>query len=159
MKTNELYLKTAFCCMACDGDIADEEIALVKKWTTENSVLFGGLNVEESLNNYVSEINEKGVRFLSEYISEIENTELSENEQLQLLTVAIKMIEADNKIEYSEIVFFKKIRFKLNVSDEAILQKNPGKEDWLLPDIIEEDEFDWDVKFENINFESFTPKD
>ena len=158
MKTNELYLKTAFCCMACDGDIADEEIALVKKWTTENSVLFGDLNVEESLNNYVSEINEKGVRFLSEYISEIENTELSENEQLQLLTVAIKMIEADNKIEYSEIVFFKKIRFKLNVSDEAILQKNPGKEDWLLPDIIEEDEFDWDVKFENINFESFNQK-
>ena len=29
MKTNELYLKTAFCCMACDGDIATEEIELI----------------------------------------------------------------------------------------------------------------------------------
>ena len=25
---NELYLRTAFACMACDGDIAVEEIAL-----------------------------------------------------------------------------------------------------------------------------------
>lgn len=31
MKVNELYLKTAFCCMACDGDIALEELELIKK--------------------------------------------------------------------------------------------------------------------------------
>lgn len=26
MKTNELYLKTLFCCCACDGEIAQEEV-------------------------------------------------------------------------------------------------------------------------------------
>ena len=30
MDINILYLKTEFCCMACDGDIAKEEIAFVK---------------------------------------------------------------------------------------------------------------------------------
>lgn len=30
MEINELYLKTAFCCMACDGDIADEEVQYVR---------------------------------------------------------------------------------------------------------------------------------
>ena len=32
MMSNELLLKTAFCCMACDGEIAQAEVELVKKY-------------------------------------------------------------------------------------------------------------------------------
>ena len=39
MKTNELYLKTLFCCCACDGEIAQEEVDMIKE-LTENSTLF-----------------------------------------------------------------------------------------------------------------------
>ena len=30
MERKKLYLKTIFCCMACDGEIAKEEIEIVK---------------------------------------------------------------------------------------------------------------------------------
>ena len=79
MKTNELLLKTAFACMACDGEIATEEVALVKNWTANNPELFGGMDVELTLNNYVDKINEKGMGFLSEYIKDVAEAELSAN--------------------------------------------------------------------------------
>lgn len=151
MNINELYLKTAFACMACDGEIATEEVALVKRWTTDNSHLFGDLDVESTLNAYIAEINQQGKAFLSLYISELATANLTEAEQLQLLTIAIEMIEADNKIEYSEVAFFKKIRFKLPIPDAAILAKFPDKERFLLPDIIEPDEWDFPLKFDNIS--------
>lgn len=30
MTLQEIYLKTVFCCMACDGDIAPEEIEIIR---------------------------------------------------------------------------------------------------------------------------------
>ena len=61
--------------------------------------------------------------------------ELNETEQLQLVSFAFKAIEADNRIEYAEVKFFKKIRSRLIISDEAILEIYPDKEDFFLPDI------------------------
>ena len=48
MKTNELYLKTLFCCCACDGEIAQEEVDMIKE-LTENSTLFQEIQVEYSI--------------------------------------------------------------------------------------------------------------
>mgnify|MGYP003478103671 CR=1 FL=1 len=146
---NELYLKTAFACMACDGDIATEEIALVKTMT-EQSDLFSSIDVENKLNDYVEQINKQGKSFLSGYLSDIAKSELSEKEEMELVRIAIQTIEADNRIEYSEISFFKKIRQRLNVSDETILAEFPNKEDYLLPDIKMPEDMTWNVHFENI---------
>lgn len=52
METNELYLKTLFCCSACDGEIAPEEVSLVKQISLNDST-FEGLDVENTLNSYV----------------------------------------------------------------------------------------------------------
>lgn len=160
MNTGELYLKTAFACMACDGEIANEELELVKHFAT-TSTLFEGLEIEKMLNEYVAEINDQGLGFLAGYISNIVNGQLTEQQELDLAKIAIKMIEADNKIEYSEISFFKRIRSKLKVSDEKLLdifkdetlfEKFPEvePEDFLLPDIIEDNDIDWNVSFQNI---------
>lgn len=160
MELNELFLKTAFSCMACDGEIATEELELVKQYAIV-STLFEGLDIEGKLNEYVAEINDKGQSFLAGYISNIENAQLNEQEELILAQVAIRMIEADNKIEYSEISFFKRIRSKLCVTDEKLIdifkdetlfEKFPEvePEDFLLPDIRVLDNVDWNVTFENI---------
>ena len=160
METNELYLKTAFCCMACDGEIVNEELELVKHYAN-SSEIFRGLDVEDILNDYVSEINERGQGFLTAYISSVASSQLNEEQELNLAKIAIKMIEADNKIEYSEISFFKRIRTKLKVSDEKLLEifkdetlfeKFPEvePEDFLLPDIMVREDVDWNVSFENI---------
>lgn len=150
MEKNELFLKTAFCCMACDGEIAKQEVALIKKMATNESV-FQGLNVQEKLNEYIAEINKRGLQFLSDYIDEVKNEELNDDSALQLIKVAIQTIEIDKQIKYSEISFFKRIRKNLSISDEAVLTAMPNIEDYLLPD-IEKDviTYDWNVKFDTI---------
>lgn len=160
MEINELYLKTAFSCMACDGEIAGEELELVKQYAN-TSTLFEGLDIEGLLNKYVAEINDQGHSFLASYISNVVNAQLNEEQELNLAKIAIKMIEADNKIEYSEISFFKRIRNKLNVTDEKLIdifkdetlfEKFPEvePEDFLLPDIKVNDDAEWNVSFQNI---------
>ena len=148
---NELFLKTAFACMACDGDIATEEITLIRE-LTEKSDLFLNIDVESKLNDYVTQINKQGWEFLSNYLSDVANLELSENEEMEIIKIAIQTIEADRKIEYSEISFFKKIRQRLNLSDETILFVFPEKEDYLLPDIRIPENLNWNVRFENIHW-------
>ncbi|WP_251620131.1 TerB family tellurite resistance protein [Odoribacter lunatus] len=148
MTKQELYLKTMFCCMACDGNIATEEIAMIKAIAIQTS-LFEELDVENILNTYITAINQNGILFLRSYLNELSEEDLTPNEELVLIDLAIKMIEADNCIEYSEIKFFKKIRSRLSVSDKQILEKHPNKEDFLLPDINVSEVPTWD---ENIMF-------
>lgn len=134
MTKEELYLKTVFCCIACDGDIATEEVDLVKDLCAKDNI-FCNMDSEILLNSWIAEINERGGLFLQSYLEEIKSVELNVKEQLLLVSLAIKAIEADNRIEYSEVKFFKKIRSRLTISDEAILAEHPDKEDFLLPDI------------------------
>lgn len=151
MEIQELYLKTVFSCMACDGDIAPEEINLVKK-LAEDTDLFGGLDVESVINGYVSAINQDGRAFLKQFLNDVASAELSEEEQMNIVDLAFKTILADNVIEYAEVKFFKKIRVRLSISDEAILAKYPDKEDFLLPDINVAEEPGWnDIKFTEIS--------
>lgn len=142
MKTKELYLKTLFCCCACDGEIAPEEISLIKSIVNSDN-LFKGMNVETLLNGYVTKINQQGKSFLKAYLDELADSKLSDGEQMILVELAINMIEADEQVVYSEIKFFKKIRAKLSITDEAILNKLPDKEDYILPDILSDDKDDW----------------
>lgn len=134
MTKEELYLKTIFCCIACDGNIATEEVDMVRDLCAKDRI-FHNLDSEVYLNSWITEINEQGGAFLQTYLKEINSVELNEQEQLLLVSLAIKAIEADNSIEYAEVKFFKKIRSKLTISDEAILAEHPDKEDFLLPDI------------------------
>ena len=134
MTKEELYLKTIFCCIACDGDIATEEVDMVKDLCAKDNI-FHDVDSEKYLNSWITEINEQGGAFLQTYLKEINSVELNEQEQLLLVSLAIKAIEADNSIEYAEVKFFKKIRSKLTISDEAILAEHTDKEDFLLPDI------------------------
>lgn len=149
MALNELHLRTAFCCMACDGEIADEEVALLNKLALTEQV-FGDLDIQMSINNYIESINKLGKVFLEEYLEDVRNACLNDSSSLQLVKIAIDTIEADNQVEYSEVSFFKRIRKQLSIKDEVILEAMPDKEDYLLPDVETEDIFDWSFSFQSI---------
>ena len=134
MTKEELYLKTIFCCIACDGDIATEEVDMIREMCAKDKI-FHSLDSEKHLNSWIAEINEQGGVFLQTYLKEINSVELNKQEQLLLISLAFKAIEADNCIKYAEVKFFKKISSRLTISDEAILAEHPNKEDFLLPDI------------------------
>lgn len=146
-------MKTLFCCSACDGEIAPEEVSLVKQ-ISENDRAFDGMDVEGVLNQYVEQINNKGRAFLQEYLRAVGDTNLSDSETLKLIELAVKMIEADQQVLYSEVKFFKKIRSNLRISDSEILKALPEAEDYLLPDVmVDSKEDDWsEISFAPISF-------
>ena len=132
---NKLLLKTAFSCMACDGDIDKREVKLIKQLQKEHKT-FGEIDINAELDTLLLAINKDGHQFLKGYFNELTTTELTEANELKLIEVAIDTIKADEKVEYSEIKFFKVIRSKLKIANEPILEKHPDFEDYLEQDII-----------------------
>lgn len=150
MTKHELYLKTIFCCMTCDGDIAEDEVSLLREQTLAQDE-FKDLDVQNLLDIWIGKVNLSGSAFLKGFLDEISRQVLAEDEQMKIISLAIRTIEADKVIKYSEISFFKKIRFRLQISDEIILGQFPDKEDWLLPDIMVEEDPVWeDTQFADI---------
>jgi len=134
---DKLLLKTAFCCMASDGNIDNREIALIKSMC-EKSALFKDFNFQEEINSLVSKINTRGKEFISYYFDLLGKSTLTEQEELTLIDFAIKTIKADEQIEFSEVKFFKNIRHRLKVSDDSILAVFPDIEQFLEEDIVTE---------------------
>lgn len=132
---NKLLLKTAFSCMACDGDIDKREVKLIKQLQKDHKT-FGEIDVNTEMDTLLLAINRDGHQFLKNYFNELTSSELSEANELKLIEVAIDTIKADDKVEYSEIKFFKVIRSKLKINSNSILEKHPDFEDYLEEDII-----------------------
>lgn len=154
---NELLLRTAFACMACDGDIAQEEVDLIKSLDDENH-LFGDINIDKELNDLLAEINDLGARFLKSYLNLVKESQLNEENSIRLLDVAVKTIKADNIIKYSEIKFFKVIKANLNISDENILEKVEGVDEMWVAQDIKDYGLLYDSYFDNIELPKFDLK-
>lgn len=132
---DKLLFNTVFCCMAADGDIDKREISLIKS-ICDKSALFSNFNFQEEINKLVEKINTSGKDYIQYYFDLLKHTQLSEEEELTLIDFAIQTINADEKIEYSEIKFFKNIRHRLKVRDNKILERFPDIEQYLEDDII-----------------------
>lgn len=136
MELNDLLLRTAFACMSCDGDIANEEIDLIKQMAKQRH-LFGDVDIDVELDKLVQEINLQGKGFLKRYLISLAEQTLTEEQEIMVADVAVQTIQSDNKVEYSEIKFFKVLRsnFKV-VTDETLLEKIDGlDENYLAQDI------------------------
>ena len=134
---DKLLLNTAFCCMACDGNIDSKEVELIKSMCS-SSPLFLAYNFTDEINSLVNQLNTTGKEFINNYFELLKATSLTEEEELTLIDFAIKTINADEKVEYAEIKFFKVIRHHLKLSDETILGNYQDIEYWLEQDIITE---------------------
>jgi len=119
---NKLLLQTAFCCMACDGEIAPEEVKIIKSECVKLPAL-QEIDIAAEIEKFVFDFNENSKIFLKEFFEMLEEkvSDLTEKDEFDLIDIAIKVIKADLKIEYSEIKFFKTIRYRLKVNDERII--------------------------------------
>ena len=123
---------------------------MVKNWS-DKSKFFSDINVESKLNEYVESINKYGKRFIEDFLILLKTNQFTSEQQLEIIRIAIGIIEADGQILYSEVKFFNKLRSCLSISDDAILEIMPDKEDYLLPDIkTSEFVFNEDIKFAEI---------
>ena len=93
MELNELLLKTAFACMSCDGEIAAEEVDVLKQMA-QNKHLFGDIDINKELDRLVQEININGKAFLKQYLLSLSELTLTEDEELKIADVAVQTIRS-----------------------------------------------------------------
>lgn len=138
---DKLLLKTAFCCVVCDGNLDPKEIEMLKSVFAKNPI-YAKINFDKKINSFIELYNEKGKDFFTFYFDILKNAVLSEEEELSIIDIALKTINADDKIEYSEIKFFKVIRTNLKISNEKILSVFPDIEQFLEQDLMTESYLD-----------------
>lgn len=147
----KLLLQTSFACMACDGEIAHEEVATIKSFAEEKKV-FGNLDIETELQMLIKEINKKGKVFLKQYLLMVADSSLSIEQECAVLQIALDTIKSDNDVRYSEVKFFKVLRSNLkNITDKEILKRVDGiDESYLAQDIKQSYIEMYDSYFDNI---------
>ncbi len=153
---DKLLLKTAFACMTCDGEIAQQELDSIRAWGKESGIM-NDSDIRTEIEEMVTDINRNGYRFLAGFLSELRSAELDEQQALSVIRTALQIIRADEKIEYSEVKFFKIIRSQLRLTNTAISAAIPDVESFLEQDLhsasyIERLKLDF---FENFALPSF----
>lgn len=151
---NKVLLLTSVCCMACDGEIAKEEIETLKDLSQDKEI-FGKDDVNQILAIIMESLSKYGYDFVKSYLELLEKANFDEQQSIKILDVATKTIYADKKVEYDEVRFFKSIRHKLNISDEQILENVEGVEDyWLSEDAQDKNMSAFEVNFSNADYKS-----
>jgi len=154
---NKILLKTAFSFMTCDGHIAPNEVALIRKMAEEDQA-FGEIDIDTELDFLIEVINTMGMGFLKEYFKVLKNAPLKQEQELKLIKIAIKTLYADGKVDYNEVKFFRIFRSLLSVTDNQIIDQNPNLPDQFLEsDIFSHDYLGqlFDDYFEQVDIPTF----
>ena len=134
MKTEafqNLLLKSAVSVIACDGTIDETEISELRNMV-ENEIYFMGYDFEERLAYNLKYLKENGALAINEYLKEVSNANLNDNQELLLIEVLIRAIESDKKVEPSEIKFLQMVKSRLKTSEETIITKFPQQINYLI---------------------------
>lgn len=132
MDFKKVLLKGAFSIMACDGEIAESEVAQMKEMLL-NSPYFDGLEHDVEMKAAFEDIKSNGSRSIENFFNLLKSSELTERQEFQLVEVLVRMIEADGKVEDSELFFMHSIKSSLKqLTDEKIMINFPRHIDLLL---------------------------
>lgn len=118
----KLLFKVAFCAMTCDGYIDDREIEELKK-IDKHTKYFFEIDLSQELNSMITDVKTKGKKILDDLLSDIKNHSLNTIQELLVLEVAFRIINADEVIEENEKWFIKILRSKLKVHNETIIDR------------------------------------
>lgn len=123
--------KSAVMAMACDGEIAESEIEEIKK-IVANEIYFMGYDLEEPLKSNIDNIKANGKNAINQYLQEIVSSDLSQHQEVLLIEVLLRMIEADKVVLESEIRFLQMAKSKLKIDEQTLIVKFPKQIDYLM---------------------------
>ena len=127
----DFLFKSAVMAMACDGDIAETEIEEIKN-IVANEIYFMGYDFEEPLKNNIANIKANGKGAINQYLQEIGTNDLREHQEILLIEVLLRIIEADNDVQQSELKFLQIAKAKLKIDEQTLIVKFPKQIDHLL---------------------------
>tara|TARA_B100000795_G_scaffold227678_1_gene184108 strand:- start:1173 stop:1685 length:513 start_codon:yes stop_codon:yes gene_type:complete len=119
LEFKKILFKTAFCVMACDGHIDDLEIEEMRKIDT-NTSYFKNVDLSDVLSQLIEEVKTKGKIIVLELFQTLRTTKLTIVQELLIIEVAFRIINADNKVDENEIKFLNLLRSKLDVENETL---------------------------------------
>jgi len=125
MEKNEfkkLLFKVAFCSMACDGHIDESEIDEMKVMD-KNTSFFHDIDLSRELSELISELDKKGVQLINDLFKTLKDNILNPIQELIILEVALRIINADDKHDENEIKFIHFLRANLKLHDEEIVDR------------------------------------
>lgn len=134
MKNSEFkdfLFRSAVIAMACDGNIAEEEINEIKN-IVANEIYFMGYEFEEPLQKNIETIKINGKNAVNQFLQEITTKDLSEHQELLLIEVLLKIIQADSKVEENELKFLHLAKSKLKTDEQTLIVKFPHQIDYLM---------------------------
>ena len=125
MEKNEfkkLLFKVAFCSMACDGHIDEREIDEMKVMD-KNTSFFHDIDLSRELSELISELDNKGVQIINDLFKTLKDNILNPIQELIILEVALRIINADQKHDENEIKFIRFLRANLKLHDNEIVDR------------------------------------
>jgi uncharacterized tellurite resistance protein B-like protein len=117
--------------MAADGEIHEKEITELKSFVSE-SAYFLDFDFEPALKENLSSVRSHGKDSINGLLKDLTLFDLNKHQQLILVEVLFRIMDADHKIEENEIVLFQKIKTKLNIPDEELILKFPKRADTII---------------------------
>lgn len=126
-----LLFEAAFCVMACDGEVHEQELAEIKT-ITENTLYFDGLDHGEELNRLIQQFQAEGKKHLENFFEQLEQRQLDDVQKERLIEVCLRVITADDKVEDSELQFLQKVKQALGLTDAALVALFPRHVDILM---------------------------
>ena len=121
-KFKKILFKVAFCAMACDGEIQKEEIEELK-YMDKNTSYFADIDLSDELKQLVNNFKNKGAKVIEELFELLRTTKLNPIQELLVLEVALRIVNADDVIDENEIKFINFLRSKLELYDEIIIDR------------------------------------
>ena len=117
-----LLFKTVFCVMACDGSIDDLEIQEMKKIDL-NTTYFSDTDLSKELDNLINELKDKNTKIIKSLFDSLRKNTLTITQELLILEVTMRIINADEIIDENEVRFLNLIRSKLDIGDKMIHER------------------------------------
>ncbi|MDE5421267.1 hypothetical protein L3073_03525 [Ancylomarina sp. DW003] len=115
----KILFKVAFCTMACDGHIDDREVEELKVMD-KNTSFFEAIDLSNELEQLIKDLDKKGTKVIEELFVCLRETKLNPIQELLVLEVALRIINADGKHDENEVKFIHLLRSKLELHDETI---------------------------------------
>tara|TARA_B100001564_G_C20418157_1_gene568867 strand:+ start:34 stop:531 length:498 start_codon:yes stop_codon:yes gene_type:complete len=118
----KLLFKTAFCVMACDGSIDQMEIQEMKKIDSKTTY-FSDIDLSEELDNLINGLKNKNIKIVKSLFDSLRENTLSITQELLILEISMRILNADEVIDDSEVRFINLIRSKLDLGDQIIHER------------------------------------
>ena len=118
----KLLFKTAFCVMACDGSIDDLEIQEMRK-IDSSTTYFSDIDLSDELDELINELHNKNIKIVKNLFDSLRKNTLTISQELLILEVTMRIINADDVIDDNEVRFLNLIRSKLDLGNQIIHQR------------------------------------